>query len=57
MQRLYYSDTYQKETERRVYRGEATRPIRGWPWLNNDLVNMIASLVGGAVALALWSFF
>ena len=54
VQRLYYSDTHQKETERRVYRGEVTRPIRGWSWLNNDMVNMIASLFGGLVALGAW---
>jgi uncharacterized membrane protein len=27
--------------------------LRGWSWLNNDLVNFLASLVGGLVAASL----
>jgi uncharacterized membrane protein len=30
--------------------GGANRPIRGWPWMNNDWVNFIASLFGAGVA-------
>ena len=41
-------------TERIVHRcGERTVPDGGIPWLDNDLVNLAATLVGGAVALAL----
>jgi hypothetical protein len=32
-----------------------TRPLRGWRWLNNDLVNLWASLAGGLVAVAVWA--
>jgi uncharacterized protein (TIGR00297 family) len=56
VQRLYYSDEFQKETEKRNYRGYPTRPIRGWFWMDNDVVNLLASLVGGGVALGLWHF-
>jgi uncharacterized protein (TIGR00297 family) len=55
VQRVYYCDTCQKETERRIHRGShQTRPLRGWSWLNNDLVNLFASAVGGLTALGLW---
>lgn len=55
VQRIYYCDTCQKETERKLHKcGQPTRPLRGWFWLNNDLVNLLASVVGGLVALFLW---
>jgi uncharacterized protein (TIGR00297 family) len=58
MQQIYYCDVCQKDTERRLHKcGTATRPLRGWRWLNNDLVNLLASLAGGLVALAVWLFF
>lgn len=57
VQQIYYCDHCKKETERQLHRcGHATRPVRGWPWLNNDLVNLIASLAGGLAAVALWTF-
>ena len=36
--------------------GTTTRPLRGWSWVNNDLVNLLSSLGGGLVAagLGLW---
>jgi uncharacterized protein (TIGR00297 family) len=53
IQQVYYCDTCGKETERKIHRcGTATRPLRGWSWLNNDLVNLISSLGGGLVAVA-----
>jgi uncharacterized protein (TIGR00297 family) len=55
VQRIYYCDVCQKDTERRLHKcGHATRPLRGWAWLNNDLVNLLASIVGGMVAAGLW---
>jgi uncharacterized membrane protein len=55
VQQIYYCDVCQKDTERRLHKcGTATRPLRGWRWLNNDLVNLFASLAGGLVALAVW---
>jgi uncharacterized protein (TIGR00297 family) len=56
VQQIYYCDVCGKETERRVHRcGTETRPLRGWSWMNNDLVNLIASLAGGLVAAGLGS--
>lgn len=55
VQQIYYCDVCQKETERKIHKcGHETRPLRGWKWLNNDLVNLIASLVGGVTALGFW---
>jgi uncharacterized protein (TIGR00297 family) len=54
VQQIYYCDTCHKETERKVHKcGTATRPLRGWSWLNNDLVNLISSVVGGGTAVLL----
>jgi uncharacterized protein (TIGR00297 family) len=54
IQQIYYCDTCQKETERKIHRcGTSTRPLRGWSWMNNDLVNLISSLGGGLVAAGL----
>lgn len=55
VQQIYYCDVCQKDTERKLHKcGHATRPLRGWSWLNNDLVNLLASLVGGLIAAAIW---
>jgi uncharacterized protein (TIGR00297 family) len=54
VQQIYYCDNCQKDTERRVHKcGYDTRPLRGWRWLNNDLVNLFASIVGGLTAAVL----
>lgn len=51
VQAIYWCDTCGKETERRVHRcGAQTRLLRGWRWLDNDLVNLSASAVGALVA-------
>lgn len=55
IQQIYYCDNCQKDTERKVHKcGHDTRPLRGWSWLNNDLVNLLASAAGGIVALVIW---
>ena len=55
VQQIYYCDVCQKDTERKLHKcGHETRPLRGWSWLNNDLVNLLASLVGGLVAATVW---
>ncbi len=42
-----------RETERRHDRsGAPTRFLRGWPWLTNDLVNLVASVAGALIAVA-----
>jgi uncharacterized protein (TIGR00297 family) len=54
IQQIYYCDTCAKETERKLHRcGTITRPLRGWSWLNNDLVNLLSSLGGGLIAVLL----
>ena len=54
VQQIYYCDVCQKDTERRIHKcGHATRPWRGWSWLNNDLVNLLASVAGGLAATGL----
>ena len=51
LQAMYWCDTCDKETERRVHTcGTPTQPLRGWPWLNNDAVNFGSSVVGGLLA-------
>ena len=43
------------ETERRAGRdGTPNVLLRGWRWMNNDMVNFLSSLVGGAVALGVY---
>jgi uncharacterized membrane protein len=54
VQGIYFCERCGKETESPIHRcGQTTRLFRGWPWLNNDLVNLLASAVGGLVAVAL----
>ncbi len=54
VQQIYYCDVCRKETERKVHRcGHETRPLRGWSWMNNDLVNLISSMAGGLLAAGL----
>ena len=51
VQRIYWCDHCEKETERQVHScGVRTRPLRGWDWMNNDRVNFVSSLVGGLLA-------
>ncbi|MBK8987912.1 MAG: DUF92 domain-containing protein [Chloroflexi bacterium] len=58
VQQIYYCDQCQKDTERKLHRcGQTTRPIRGYAWLNNDMVNLLASVMGGATAVLLWLLF
>jgi len=54
VQSIYYCTHCGKETERAIHRcGHATELRRGWEWLNNDVVNLASSLVGGLVAALL----
>jgi uncharacterized protein (TIGR00297 family) len=52
VQAIYYCDACRKETERHPTHtcGGPTRRLRGWPWLNNDLVNFISSVAGALIA-------
>jgi uncharacterized protein (TIGR00297 family) len=51
VQAMYYCPSCQTETERRIHRcGAPTKLIRGLPWMNNDVVNFMASACGACVA-------
>ena len=56
VQAIYYCPHCQKETERHPVHtcGTGTTRLRGWRWLNNDMVNFACSLVGAIVAIGLW---
>jgi uncharacterized protein (TIGR00297 family) len=56
IQAIYCCPLCQKETERhpRHSCGAETAQMRGWRWLNNDLVNLACSLVGALAAAGLW---
>jgi uncharacterized protein (TIGR00297 family) len=53
VQAMYYCPTDQKETERHPLHtcGTETVPIRGWKWLNNDMVNFACGALGVLVAV------
>ncbi len=59
IQAIYYDPVRQKETEKIVYddKGEMVAPIRGWDWMNNDMVNFISSIFGAMMTVALWQLF
>jgi uncharacterized protein (TIGR00297 family) len=53
IQALYRSPS--GETERKAGRDGIAYPLaRGWRWMNNDMVNFLSSLIGGAIALVVW---
>jgi uncharacterized protein (TIGR00297 family) len=56
VQGIYYCDRCGHETERSIHHcGQTTHLVRGWSWLNNDMVNLLTSLVGGLFsALLVW---
>ena len=56
VQGIYYCPACRKETERHPLHscGAATVPLRGWRWLNNEVVNLSCSLVGSLIAVLLW---
>jgi uncharacterized protein (TIGR00297 family) len=54
IQRIYYSTSRQKETEKRYESdGTSNRPLRGWAWMSNDMVNLFSSIIGGMTAVFL----
>ena len=59
VQAIYYCPTCAKETERHPQHscGTATQPIRGWSWLNNDIVNLACALSGALAASLLAAVF
>lgn len=54
VQAMYYCPVCSTETERRIHRcGTPTQPLRGIPWLDNDVVNFLATASGSAVAMGI----
>jgi uncharacterized protein (TIGR00297 family) len=56
VQAIYWCPTCNKETERHPTHpcGSPTSQVRGWSWINNDVVNFACSLMGAFVAAGLW---
>ncbi len=56
IQAIYWCPTCKKETERHPLHtcGTPTSQVRGWRWVNNDLVNFVCSLVGAIAAAGLF---
>jgi uncharacterized protein (TIGR00297 family) len=55
VQGVYYCARCEAETEKEVHGcGLRTSHLRGWRWLNNDVVNLLSSVGGAAVAMAVW---
>jgi uncharacterized membrane protein len=56
VQAMYYSASRDKETEKRIDPdGQPNQHVRGWAWLDNDVVNLISSLVGAGMAALWWA--
>jgi uncharacterized membrane protein len=54
MQSRRWCDVCQRETERMVHDcGTPTRHLRGFVWLDNDLVNFLSNAAGGLIAAIL----
>ena len=56
VQTIYRCPQCNKETERHPTHTCSTETIqiRGWNWLNNDLVNLLASIVGAMIAVGVF---
>lgn len=52
VQAIYYCPVCQKETERHPLHicGSLTSLVRGWPWMDNDWVNLFCTLAGALLA-------
>jgi uncharacterized protein (TIGR00297 family) len=58
LQAMYTCPTCKTETERHIHHcGSRTEFLRGIAWLNNDVVNFIATTIGSMTAIALDIFF
>ena len=56
IQGIYYCPACDKETESHPwhYCGTRTKHMRGWKWVNNDIVNLVCSFTGAIVAFGGW---
>ncbi|HYX50464.1 MAG TPA: DUF92 domain-containing protein, partial [Ktedonobacteraceae bacterium] len=58
LQAMYTCPTCKTETEQRIHHcGTRTRFLRGIAWMNNDVVNLMATTIGSVVAIVLDIFF
>jgi uncharacterized protein (TIGR00297 family) len=59
VQAIYRCPQCDKETEKHPVHtcGTRTMQVRGWRWLNNDLVNLACALTGAVVGIVLWAIF
>ncbi len=56
VQGIYYCEACGKETESPVHRcGRKARQLRGWRWLDNDVVNFLCSVAGSLVTVLGWA--
>ncbi len=55
VQAIYWCPTCQKETERQPFHicGTQTSQIRGWNWMDNDVVNFACSITGTLLAVGI----
>ncbi|WP_046215693.1 DUF92 domain-containing protein [Paenibacillus wulumuqiensis] len=51
VQLMYRCEVCGKQVETRIHCGQPTVYDRGWRWMNNDMVNAVSSIMGGAAAL------
>jgi uncharacterized protein (TIGR00297 family) len=58
IQAIYWCPICNKETERHPFHscGTQTNQVRGWSWVNNDVVNFACSLMGALLACVLSLF-
>lgn len=55
VQGIYFCEYDEKQTEKRTHScGRVTRRVRGWGWLDNDVVNFASSIFGSLAAVGLW---
>jgi uncharacterized protein (TIGR00297 family) len=56
IQAIYWCPTCNKETERYPFHscGTQTNQVRGWSWINNEVVNFGCSLMGAILASGVW---
>lgn len=56
-QAIYYCPACEQRSEYPLHTcGRRTEAVRGWPWMNNRVINLVCSIVGAAITsgLALW---
>jgi hypothetical protein len=51
-----YSPITPGPTNHVLHCGSPSQPLRGWRWLDNDLVNFISSGAGALLAAGFWIF-